>query len=178
MRLPANCAHPERRASEIRLAIARVCQAAAVETTILTEQTEFTDRRQPPPTIAQQIFLRLYFSATGPPQSRGSEAAALCRSAEDRRPGRATGVARLRAGLGLHVWSGREIVIGKVVVVASVHVPIAHDMATGGHLLPWAPAGRILTAARRVGLSNSCGQSQAGEPEAAAYCHRRCASCD
>lgn len=178
MRLPANCAHPERRASEIRLAIRRVCQAAAAETTILTEQTEFTDRHQPPPTIAQQIFLRLDFSATGPPQSRGSEAAALCRSAEDRRPGRATGVTRLRAGLGLHVWAGREILIGKVVVVAGVHVPIAHDMATGGHFLPWAPAGRILTAARRVGLSNSCGQSQAGEPEAAAYCHRRCASCD
>jgi hypothetical protein len=37
----------------------------------------------------------------------------------------------------LHVWSGREIVIGKVVVVASVHVPIAHDMATGWHFLPW-----------------------------------------
>ena len=71
-----------------------------------------------------------------------------------------------------------EILIGKVVVMASVHVPIAHDMATGWHFLPWAPAGRILTAARRVGLSNSCGQSQAGEPEAAAYCHRRCASCD
>src|SRR5258708_10933576 len=56
MRLPADCAHPERRASEIRLAIRRVCQAAAAETTILTEQTEFTDRRQAPPTIAEQIF--------------------------------------------------------------------------------------------------------------------------
>ena len=67
MRLPANCAHPERRASEIRLAIRRVCQAAAAETTILTEQTEFTDRRQPPLTIAEQIFLRLDFSATGRP---------------------------------------------------------------------------------------------------------------
>src|ERR1700722_19279758 len=64
MRLPANCAHPERRASEIRLAIARVCQAAAGETTILTEQTEFTDRCLAPPTIAEQIFLRWDFSAT------------------------------------------------------------------------------------------------------------------
>jgi hypothetical protein len=172
MRLPANCAHPERRASEIRLAIRRVCQAAAAETTILTEQTEFTDRRQAPPTIAEQIFCARIS------QQKCSEAPALCGAAKDRRPGRATGVARLRAGLGLHVWSGREIVIGEVVIVASVHVPIAHDMATGRHFLPWAPAGRILTAARRVGLSNSCGQSQAGEPEAAAYCHRRCASCD
>jgi hypothetical protein len=179
MRLPAtNCAHPERRASEIRLAIRRVCQATAAETTILTEQTESADRRQPPPTIAQQIFCAWISQQLGRPKSRGSEAAALCRSAEDRRPRRATGVTRLRAGLGLHVWAGREIFIGKVVVVAGVHVPIAHDMATGGHLLPWAPAGRILTAARRVGLSNSCGQSQAGEPEAAAYRHRRCASCD
>ena len=44
MRLPANCAHPERRgASDIRLAIQRVCQAPAAVTTVLTEQTEFTD---------------------------------------------------------------------------------------------------------------------------------------
>src|SRR5271168_1524392 len=66
-----------------------------------------------------------------------SEAAALRRAAKDRRPGRATGVTRLRARLCLHVWAGREILIGKVVVVASVHVPIAHDMATSGHFLPW-----------------------------------------
>jgi hypothetical protein len=177
MRLPANCAHPERRASDIRLAIRRVCQAAAAETTVLTEQTEFTDRRQAAPMIAEQIFC-VRISQHSAASIKVLEAAALCRAAKDRRPGRATGVTRLRAGLCLHVRAWREILIGKVVVVASVHVPIAHDMATGGHFLPWAPAGRILTAARRVGLSNSCGQSQACEPEAAAYRHRRCASCD
>jgi hypothetical protein len=123
MRLPANCAHPERRASEIRLAIARVCQAVAVETTILTEQTEFSGRRQPPPTIAQQIFFALVFLSNW--------AAALCRSAEDRRPGRATGVTRLRAGLGLHVWAGREILVGEVVVVTATVVPISQDTVAG-----------------------------------------------
>jgi hypothetical protein len=177
MRLPANCAHPERRASEIRLAIARVCQAAAAETTILTEQTEFTDRHQPPPTIAQQIFLRLDFSATGPPQSRGSEAAALCRSAEDRRPGRATGVARLRALFHLHVGAGREILVGEVVVVTASVVPISQD-TVAGHGLARTPAGRILTASRWICMCGTCGQSQTSQPEAAGHRHRRSAPCD
>src|ERR1700727_3301058 len=70
MRLPANCAHPERRASKIRLAIRRVCQATAAETTILTEQTESTDRRQPPPTITQQIFCAWICQQPGRPNQR------------------------------------------------------------------------------------------------------------
>ncbi len=55
MGLPANCAHPERRASEMHLAIQRVCQAAAAVTTILTEQTEFTDALATPQSMAEQI---------------------------------------------------------------------------------------------------------------------------
>jgi len=40
MRLPADYTRPQWRAGDIRLAILRVCQPAAVETTVLTEQTE------------------------------------------------------------------------------------------------------------------------------------------
>ena len=171
MGLPANCAHPERRASVIRLAIQRVCQAAAAVTTILTEQTEFTEVQRLSPPIAEQIFLNWRFAAKS-----DSEAAALRRAAEDRRPGRTTGVTRFRTLFHLRGWPGRKVLVGIVIVVAATAVPISHHM--WGHRLPGAPAGRILTAARRIGLSNSCGQSQPGQPEAAGHRHRRCASCD
>lgn len=93
-----------------------------------------------------------------------SETAALGRAAEDRGPGRTTGVTRCRAGFRLHVWPGWVVLIGEVVVVAGARVPIADDMTPGGQRLPRAPAGRVLTAARRVGVCGTRGQSQTGQP--------------
>jgi hypothetical protein len=90
---------------------------------------------------------RPVIGACGEPVNAYSEAATLCRAAEDRGPGRATRVTRRRARFGLHVRPRWVILIGKVVVVAGVHVPVAYYMAPSGHRLPWAPTGRILTAA-------------------------------
>jgi hypothetical protein len=104
----------------------------AVETTILTEQTEFTDRRQPPPTIAQQIFCAWISQQLGRPNQGAQRPPHCAGPLKIVAQGGQLGSPRLRAGLGLHVWAGREIFIGKVVVVAGVHVPIATT---------WPPAG-------------------------------------
>ena len=136
MRLPANCARPERRASDIRLAIGRVCQAAAAVTTILTEQTEFTDalatrllcheqtgkRAHRPPHWAGPLKIVAQGGQLG---SRGFGPCSTCMCGP-----------------------GREILVGPVIVVAATVVPISHTIS--GHRLARTPAGRILTAARRV----------------------------
>jgi hypothetical protein len=65
-------------------------------------------------------------SACGEPVNAYLEAPALCRAAEDRGPGRTTRVTRRRACFCLHVRPRWVVLIGKVVVVAGGHVPIAY----------------------------------------------------